>query len=177
MSRVGKRQIEIPAGVDVNVNGSTVTVKGPQGTLTRTFKEEVTVSVANNEITFTPTSETRFAKAYWGTVASHVGNMVEGVSKKFEKKLIIEGIGFRAEIKGRMIEMQLGFSHPVIMEIPEGLEAVSEKGTLTIIGIDKEAVTLFASQVKAKKKPEPYKGKGIRYDGEKIRRKEGKKGA
>ncbi len=177
MSRVGKRQVEIPTGVDVDLQGSTVTVKGPQGTLTRTFTNDVQITITDGLISFTPTSDSRFASAMWGTVASHVTNMVEGVSKKFEKKLIIEGIGFRAEVKGSSIEMQLGFSHPVIMEIPEGISAVSEKGTLTLSGIDKEAVTLFASQIKAKKPPEPYKGKGILYEGEIIRRKEGKKGA
>ena len=175
MSRIGKQEITVPAGTDVQINGSTVMVKGPLGQLERTFNEAVTISLDNGVVTFAPKVETAQARALWGTIASHVKNMVDGVNTKFEKKLIVEGVGYRAEVKGSNLEMQLGFSHPIVMEIPEGVEVVSEKNNISVSGINKELVGLFASKVRLQKKPEPYKGKGIRYADEVIRRKEGKK--
>jgi len=175
MSRIGKQEITVPAGTDVQINGSTVMVKGPLGQLERTFNEAVTISLDNGVVTFAPKVETAQARALWGTIASHVKNMVDGVNTKFEKKLIVEGVGYRAEVKGSSLEMQLGFSHPIVMEIPEGIEVVSEKNNISVSGINKELVGLFASKVRLQKKPEPYKGKGIRYADEVIRRKEGKK--
>ena len=175
MSRIGKQELQVPAGTDVQVNGSTVKVKGPQGELERTFNDVVTISLDNGVVTFAPKEDTPLGRALWGTTASHVKNMIDGVTTKFQKQLIIEGVGFRAEVKGSTLVMQLGFSHPVEMEIPATLDVSMEKQTMTIAGIDKELVGQFASQVRLKKKPEPYKGKGIRYSDEVIRRKEGKK--
>ncbi len=175
MSRIGKQQMTVPAGTEVKIDGPTVSVKGPLGELTRTFRDEVTIALEDGVVTFEPKRNTTFAKAMWGTIASHVGNMIDGVNKKFEKQLIVEGVGFRAEVKGSQLVMQLGFSHPVEMEIPSDLEVTSEKNVITISGINKESVGSFASRVRLKKKPEPYKGKGIRYSDEVIRRKEGKK--
>lgn len=175
MSRIGKQQITVPAGTDVTINGSTVMVKGPLGELSREFRSEIAIALNDGVVSFTMTEDTKLSRALWGTVASHVKNMIDGVNKKFEKQLIVEGVGYRAEVKGSDLVMQLGFSHPVVMEIPEKLDVVSEKNVVTISGIDKEQVGAFASTVRLKKKPEPYKGKGIRYSDEIIRRKEGKK--
>jgi len=175
MSRIGKQVITVPAGTDVQINGSTVKVKGSLGELERTFNDLVTISLDNGAVTFAPKEETAQARALWGTTASHVKNMIDGVNTKFQKQLIVEGVGYRAEVKGSNLEMQLGFSHPVVMEVPAGIEVISEKNNITVSGIDKELVGLFASKVRLQKKPEPYKGKGIRYADEIIRRKEGKK--
>ena len=121
--------------------------------------------------------DTVFSRALVGTYASHLINMITGVTEGFAKKLIVEGVGFRSEVKGNELHMSLGFSHPVVMEIPKGLTATAEKNIITVTGIDKESTNQFAAQIRAKKKPEPYKGKGIRYEGEIIRRKQGKKSA
>ena len=177
MSRVGKQIIEIPAGTEVSVNGTEVTVKSSKGELKRTFRDEVEVKVEDGKVTFEQKKDTPFSKAMWGTVASHVSNMVQGVNEGFEKQLIVEGIGYKADVSGNVIKMALGFSHPIEMEIPEGLEVTSEKNVITVKGMDKEKVGLFASTIRLKKKPEPYKRKGIRYSDETIIRKEGKKAA
>ncbi len=175
MSRIGKQVIQIPAGTTVSVEGSTVSVTGALGELSRTFRDEVSISVADDQITFEPKNNTPFGRAMWGTVASHVKNMVDGVTTKFQKVLIVEGVGFRSDVKGNELVLNVGFSHPVEMSIPEGLEVTAEKNVITISGINKELVGLFANQVRSKKKPEPYKGKGIRYQDEIIKRKQGKK--
>ena len=175
MSRIGKQELQVPNGTTVNIDGTTVTVKGPHGELTRTFKEHVAITEKDGQMTFAPVENTPFARAMWGTVASHVKNMIDGVNEKFKKELIVEGVGYRAAVKGNTLELLVGFSHPVNMEIPEGLEVTEEKNKITVMGIDKEQVGLFASKVRLTKKPEPYKGKGIRYSDETIRRKEGKK--
>jgi len=176
MSRVGKQIVEIPQGVEVTLSGKTLNVKGPKGTLTRDFKTNlVSIEIKDKEITFVPKNEEIATRALWGTYASHVKNMLEGVTKGYEKKLEIEGVGYRAEITGKDIKMLLGFSHPVMMTIPENVSVVVEKNIITVSGIDKEAVGEFAANIRAKKKPEPYKGKGIHYVGEYIRRKQGKK--
>lgn len=176
MSRLGKKTIEIPQGAAVTVDGARVVVKGKNGELSRTFPKTMTVSVADESVTVTPQDETNLEqKALWGTVASHVTNMLEGVTNGFEKKLVIEGVGFKSEVKGTNLVMSLGFSHEIEMAIPEGLTVTAEKNVVTISGIDKELVGQFAADVRSKKKPEPYKGKGIRYEDETIRRKQGKK--
>lgn len=177
MSRLGKKGIDIPSGVEVKVSGTTVAVKGPKGELTRTFRSSVGIEVSDGHITLVPKKKDKQTMSLWGTYTSHVSNMIQGVSEGFEKKLIIEGVGFRAEVSGKDLKLTIGFSHPVSVPIPEGVTVVVEKGDITVSGIDKEAVGQFASDVRSQKKPEPYKGKGIRYVGEVIRRKEGKKAA
>ncbi len=175
MSRIGKKIIELPAGTELNINGTTISVKGSQGELVRTFKDVVEIIKDEEGIKVKPKNETKFARAMWGTVASHISNMVAGVNKKFEKNLIIEGVGYKASVVGKKIVLSVGFSHDVELEIPEGIEVVVEKNNIKVSGIDKEAVGLFASKIRITKKPEPYKGKGIRYENEIIRRKEGKR--
>lgn len=165
----------IPEKTSVEVSGSTVSVKGPLGELSRTFKPAVRIEVKDGEVVTTPVSETLEAKALWGTYASHINNMITGVNKEYERKLVIEGVGYRANMSGNALELSVGYSHPVSLEIPEGIKVSVEKNVITISGIDKEAVGQLAAEVRAKKKPEPYKGKGIRYEDEVIRRKEGKK--
>jgi large subunit ribosomal protein L6 len=175
MSRIGKQIIVIPAGVEVTFKEPTVTVKGPKGTLTRDILDNVEIKIEAAEVTVHPRRNDIKTRALWGTYASHIKNMIHGVVTPFEKKLLIEGVGLKWEVKGKDLNMSLGFSHPVMREIPEGLTVTAEKGTLTIVGIDKEAVGLFANKVRSLKKPEPYKGKGIRYSDEVVRRKQGKK--
>ncbi len=175
MSRIGKQLIAIPEKTEVTVNGGLVTVKGPQGTLTREFKSAVSVEVKEGNVVLAPTKTDLQTAALWGTYASHLSNMIEGVNKLFTKKLIIEGIGYKSDVQGTNLILTIGFSHPVPMAIPTGLKVTVEKGTITISGADKEMVGQFAANVRSNKKPEPYKGKGIRYDGEVVRRKQGKK--
>lgn len=175
MSRVGKNPIIIPEKTEVTQNGSVLTVKGPLGALSRDFRKEVDVVVSSNEIQVSPTKDTIFARALWGTTAAHIRNMVHGVNTLFVKKLIVEGVGFKSAVSGNEIVLNLGFSHPVPLEIPKGLTVTAEKNIITVSGIDKEVVGAFAALMRSKKKPEPYKGKGIRYEKEIVRRKEGKK--
>ena len=178
MSRLAKQPIAIPDGVEVKIDCTLIAVKGKKGELSREFKTDV-ISLKNESqsIVLALVEDTVFSRALIGTYASHLKNMIQGVTEGFEKKLIVEGVGFRSEVKGQELHMQLGFSHPVIMEIPENLNVTAEKNVITVTGIDKEAVSQFAAQIRAKKKPEPYKGKGIRYHDEIIRRKQGKKTA
>jgi large subunit ribosomal protein L6 len=175
MSRIGKQIINIPAGVEVLVSATGVTVKGPKGTLERKVLDNVEVKVENGTVTVHPRRNDIKTRALWGTYASLIKNMVQGVVTPYEKKLLVEGVGFKWEVKGKDLNLSLGFSHPVVKTIPENLTVTAEKNALTIVGIDKEAVGLFANQVRSLKKPEPYKGKGIRYSTEVIRRKQGKK--
>jgi len=178
MSRLSKQPIAIPAGVEATINGLDITVKGPKGELSRVFKTDVvSVTLENNAFVLSLAEDTVFSRALIGTYASHLNNMITGVTDGFQKKLIVEGVGFRSEVKGAELHMSLGFSHPVILSIPSELSATAEKNVITITGIDKESTNQFAAQIRAKKKPEPYKGKGIRYEGEIIRRKQGKKSA
>ncbi len=177
MSRLGKRAIVIPAGTTVSVSAADITVKGKGGTLVRPLHSAVSVKVEGSEVSVNPADKSRLAKALWGTYAAHIRNMVAGVNTPFAKKLQIEGIGYKAELQGKTIKMALGFSHPVLVAIPEGLTVVIEKNIITISGPDKDQVGQFAASVRALKKPEPYKGKGIRYEGERIREKQGKKAA
>jgi len=177
MSRLGKQPITIPAGVDVTIEGGVLTVKGPKGTLTRVMHPAVTIALENGIATVTPNESFPVAAAMWGTFAAHLRNMIHGVTVGFSKKLEIEGVGYRAEMKGRTLALSMGFSHPVDMLVPEGLEAIVEKNVITISGFDNEKLGQFASDVRSIRKPEPYKGKGIRYQGEYVIRKQGKKAA
>lgn len=177
MSRIGKQHITIPAGVEVKFDAHAVRVKGPQGELVRELRDEIAFKVEDGVITSEPRRNDKFSRSLWGTYMSHLQNMTTGVVTPFSKKLLVEGVGMKWEVKGTQLNMSLGFSHPVVKDIPAGLTVVAEKGALTITGIDKELVGLFANQVRSLKKPEPYKGKGIRYSDEVIRRKQGKKSA
>lgn len=175
MSRIGKKPIKIPEKVEVIKEGEIIKVKGPLGELSRIFKKDIEVDIKDDLIILKPKKITRETSALWGTYASHLQNMIKGVTNGFTKKLIIEGIGFRAQAEGTKLVLSLGLSHPVKVEIPEGLKIAVEKNLIIISGIDKEKVGKFSAEVRALKKPEPYKGKGIRYEDEIIRRKAGKK--
>ena len=176
MSRLAKKPTAIPQGVEVTFSDCTLFTKGPKGNLSVSVDPRITVEVKDNEVHFIVKAKNDLeALALWGTYAAHLRNMIEGVTKGYTKKLEVEGVGFKWEVKGKDIVMALGFSHPVIVAIPEGIQAITEKLTMTITGIDKEKVGQFAAQVRNYKKPEPYKGKGIHYVGEYIRRKQGKK--
>ncbi len=177
MSRIGKKAIEIPSGVEVKFQDGVLSVKGAKGELRMRVHELVDIKIEGSEAKVEPKDDSKFANALWGTFASHLKNMIQGVTEGFSKKLLVEGVGFRVEQKGNKIEMKLGFSHPVEVEIPEDLtvEVDSKENSITISGIDKQRVGQFAAEIRAIKKPEPYKGKGIRYDGEQILRKEGKR--
>jgi large subunit ribosomal protein L6 len=177
MSRVGKQIITVPAGVEVTITPTEVRVKGSKGELVKAVREEVIIKLEDGKITSEPRRNDKASKSLWGTYMSLIKAMVAGVETPFVKKLIVEGVGFKWEVKGDVLHMSLGFSHPVTLKIPQGITVEAVKSELTITGINKELVTLFAMQVKKNKKPEPYKGKGIRYAGEVIRRKEGKKSA
>ncbi len=177
MSRLAKKPIQIPEKTDVKYAAGVVTVKGPLGTLTKSFRPNVNIVIEGGNIVLTPNGNSIATRAMIGTYAAHLRNMMNGVNKAYEKKLIVEGIGFKADVKGKDLAMSLGFSHPVVMPIPADIAVKSEKNTITISGIDTEKVGQFAADVRSKKKPEPYLGKGIRYSDEVIRRKQGKKAA
>jgi len=178
MSRIGKKEIIIPEKTEVIINGSAVTVKGKEGDLSRTFnKNNISIEVVDGTVKLLPVKDTLENKALWGTYASHIINMIAGVNKPYEKRLVIEGIGYKADVTPTEITLKVGFSHLVKLPIPKGLKVTSEKGVVSISGIDKELVGSFSASVKSVKKPEPYKGKGIRFENEVIRRKEGKKTA
>lgn len=175
MSRIGKKIIILPEKTEIRVSDNIVMVKGPLGELSRALHPVLEVKINGNEVTVHPRKITLESRALWGTYASHITNMISGVNKLFEKKLILEGIGFKSEVKGNKVVLALGFSHPVEIPITEGLKVVAEKNIIIISGPNKEEVGQFASRLRALKKPEPYKGKGMRYSDEVIRRKQGKK--
>lgn len=175
MSRIGKQIIAVPEKTEVIIEGVKITVKGPLGELKREFRDVIKISKTDKGIKVEPKDDTDFAKIMWGTVASHIKNMIMGVNEKFVKKLIIEGVGYRATVAGKNLNLTVGFSHDVNLEIPEDIEVEVEKSDIKVSGINKETVGSFASKIRLTKKPEPYKGKGIRYHDEIIRRKEGKK--
>jgi large subunit ribosomal protein L6 len=177
MSRLAKKPIIAPEKTEIAISGSLVTVKGPLGTLAREFPAAVKFTQEGKEMWVTLVSSDRDDRPLLGTAVAHVKNMIAGVNKAYEKKLLIEGVGFKADAQGPKLNMALGFSHPVVVEVPKDLKVTTEKGSITISGIDKELVGQFAASVRALKKPEPYKGKGIRYSDEVIRRKQGKKTA
>lgn len=175
MSRLAKKPIVIPEGVEITLGGASVTVKGSAGTLTRLLPPVISVVNKDHTLEVTPQNSALTTKMLLGTTVAHLRNMIKGSQSPFVKKLIIEGVGFKAEVKGAEIVLSLGFSHQVRVPIPAHLKVTSEKGVMTIAGTDIEAVGAFAAEVRTLKKPEPYKGKGIRYDTEVIRRKQGKK--
>ena len=177
MSRIGKIPVAIPAGVDVKLEGSTLTVKGPKGELTHQIPEQITVTLAENEVVVTRNGEDRLPRSLHGLTRTLISNMVIGVTAGFEKKLEIVGTGYRVAAKGQGIELALGFSHPVVVEPPAGITLAVEGTTkITVSGISKQQVGEVAANIRKIRKPEPYKGKGIRYAGEHVRRKVGKAG-
>ena len=179
MSRIGRKPVVLPAGVEVTVDGNNVvTVKGPKGQLQEQVSNLIKVEVKENEVVFSRESDDREERAQHGLARTLVNNMVIGVTQGYEKKLQLVGVGYRAEKKGNKLVMGLGFSHPVEMEDPEGITTeVPDATTVVVKGINKEVVGNYAANIRAWRRPEPYKGKGIKYDGEYIRRKEGKAGA
>ena len=175
MSRIGKQEIAIPGGVKVTQAGGVVTVSGPKGTLSKIFRDDITIVIGPRVVNLNIKRNDKFSKSLWGTYASHIKNMIKGVQEPYQKKLILEGVGFKSEVKGKNFNFALGFSHSVIVPIPESITATAEKNVITISGVDKELVGSFTAAIRALKKPEPYKGKGMRYEAEVIRRKQGKK--
>ncbi len=176
MSRIGKKPVPLPKGVTASVSGKTVSVKGPKGELKVTLVPEVDASVGADGIAVTPRKDMERAAAMWGMSRTLVNNLVVGVTTGFTTKLEIQGVGYRAQVAGKNLNLQLGFSHDVAYPIPAGITITAEKPTmLTVAGIDKQLVGQVAAEIRAYRKPEPYKGKGVRYEGEYVRRKEGKK--
>lgn len=177
MSRLGKKPIMLPKGTEVTISGESFSVKGSGGTITRKIHPLISVSLspAKDSVILSPKKENPEAAVLWGTWASHIFNMIEGVNKPFEKRLVIEGIGYKADIKGTDMIFSVGLSHQVTVKIPAGIKVVSDKNGILVSGIDIEAVGDFAARIRAVKKPEPYKGKGIHYSMEVVRRKQGKK--
>ena len=175
MSRIGNLPVAIPSGVEVTVEGQTVTVKGAKGELTRTFHDLMTIAVEGETVVVTRPDDSREAKSLHGLTRTLIANMVEGVSKGFTKKLELVGVGYRAALKGTDLEIQLGYSHPVVVKAPEGIAfEVPSQTEIIVSGISKEKVGQVAADIRKWRKPEPYKGKGIRYEGEYVRRKLGK---
>ena len=175
MSRLGKKPIILPSGVTAAFVGGVLTMKGPKGEIARTFTDDIVITLSEKEVTLVPARESNYTRALWGTYAAHLYNMIQGVTEGFTKKLEIEGVGYRAELKGNALALSVGFSHSLLIAIPEGLTVTVEKNVVTVSGIDKEAVGQFAATVRLQKPPEPYKGKGIHYQGEYILRKQGKR--
>ena len=176
MSRIGKKAVAVPSGVTVTIDGQTVTVKGPKGQLAWTVAEEIEVKQEGAELVLSKRADTTRAQAMWGLSRTLVNNMVVGVTQGFEQTLELVGVGYRAAMKGNALSMQLGFSHDVDVAPPAGVTFATPKQTeIKISGIDKQIVGEIASQIRRLRPPEPYKGKGVRYAGEKVRRKEGKK--
>ncbi len=175
MSRIGKMPVAIPAGVEVKVDGNTVTVKGSKGELTRTFNEMMNIKVDGDQVVVERPDDSREAKSFHGLTRTLIANMIEGVSNGFSKKLELVGVGYRAALKGKDLEIQLGYSHPVVIPAPENISfEVPSQTEIVVNGISKEQVGQVAANIRAWRKPEPYKGKGIRYEGEYVRRKLGK---
>jgi large subunit ribosomal protein L6 len=176
MSRTGKKPVAPVSGVTVTINGRTVSAKGPKGELSIELMDAVNAEQGADGVSITPANDTKFARAAWGTTRALIQNMVTGVSTGFEKKLAIQGVGYRAAMQGKDIKLSLGFSHEVIYQAPQGITlAVPAPTEIVITGIDKQQVGQVAANIRAWRKPEPYKGKGVRYLGEQVFRKEGKK--
>ncbi len=176
MSRIGKKSVAIPSGVTAKIESKTLTVKGPKGTLSMGLVDDIAYAVENDEISIKPANDSRKARDFWGMQRTLVSNLVEGVTEGYTKVLEINGVGYRAQAQGRKLKLQLGYSHDVDLDVPEGVEVKTpDQTTIEISGIDKQAVGQFAAEVRSWRKPEPYKGKGIKYRGEYIFRKEGKK--
>lgn len=177
MSRIGKQPIQVPDKVQVSIEDGIVTAKGPKGELSVEVSDLLKVKQEDNQILVEVAKKSSRTPALWGLYRSLISNLVNGVSEGFEKKLQIEGVGYRAETQGKKVTLHLGYSHPIEMDIPEGIEVSVEKSTITISGADRQLVGQFAADIRSKRKPEPYKGKGIRYEGEHVRRKAGKRAA
>ena len=178
MSKIGKKPIEVPSGVTVEVaDDNKVKVKGSKGELESVFSAKIKIEVKDNQVLLKPIKDSNDLYALWGLTRALVANMIEGVSKGFEKKLEIQGVGYKVALKGDKLDMALGFSHPVEVKCPEGIKFEVEKNIITILGINKQAVGQTAANIRAFKKPEPYKGKGIRYVGEQVKLRVGKKAA
>ena len=176
MSRIGKRPVAIPSGVTANIDGKTLSVKGPKGTLTMGLSDLIDYKVEDEGISVQPANDTQKARAFWGMQRTMVSNLVEGVTEGFSKTLQISGVGYRASTQGKKLKLQLGYSHDVDLDVPEGLDVKTpDQTTIIVSGIDKQKVGQFAAEIRRWRKPEPYKGKGIKYQGEYIFRKEGKK--
>ena len=176
MSRIGKKPVAIPAGVTANLDGDQISVKGPKGTLSMPKADLISYELIDGGVSVQPANDTKRARAFWGMQRTLVQNLMTGVTQGFSKKLVITGVGYRAAAQGKKLKLQLGYSHDVDMEVPEGLEVKTpDPTTVEISGADKQAVGQFAAEIRRWRKPEPYKGKGIKYDGEFIFRKEGKK--
>ncbi|ALR19161.1 MULTISPECIES: 50S ribosomal protein L6 [Sphingobium] len=176
MSRIGKKPVAIPAGVTATIEGGQLSVKGPKGTLAMPLREEISYTLENDGISVQPANKTKAARAFWGMQRTLVQNLITGVTEGFSKKLLITGVGYRANAQGKNLKLQLGYSHDVDFPVPEGIEIKTpDNTTVEISGIDKQKVGQVAAEIRRWRKPEPYKGKGIKYDGEFIFRKEGKK--
>jgi len=175
MSRIGKKPIQIPEGVEVKIEGKKIIVKGPGGELNKEFPSEIKVEVKDGRILVLPQIETKRTNALWGLTRALIANMVKGITEGYEKKLEIEGLGFRANLEGDNLVLKVGFTHPVKLKAPEGIKFLVEKNVITISGADKQSVGEIAAKIRRVQPPEPYKGKGIRYAGEVIRKKVGKK--
>ena len=176
MSKIGKKPIDIPAGITISISDKNeVVVKGPKGELADKFNSRIIIEQKENQIFLSPKNNTKKNFALWGLSRMLIANMIEGVSKGYEKKLEIQGVGYKVIQKGKNLDLSLGFSHIINFEAPEGIEFQVEKNIITVSGIDKQLVGQVAANIRSKKKPEPYKGKGIRYQGEHVRRKVGKK--
>ncbi|MBW8782000.1 MAG: 50S ribosomal protein L6 [Verrucomicrobia bacterium] len=175
MSRVGKVPVPIPDKVKVDIKGHTVSVEGPKGKVSKTFAPVVTISLADKKVTVAPMDDSRFSRAMFGTVRSVIAGMVKGASEGFVKDLEIQGVGFKANLKGKQLDLALGYSHPILFDIPEGIKiTVVDQTKVKIEGADKQLVGAVTSAIRAFYPPEPYKGKGVRIVGERVRRKEGK---
>ena len=176
MSRIGKKAVAVPSGVTANVEGQTIKVKGPKGALQLVLNDDVAAKMDKDAIQIDPRSQTKRARSQWGTARTLVNNLMTGVTKGFEEKLEITGVGYRAAVQGKNLQLQLGYSHDVVFAIPEGITIVAPKPTeITITGSDKQRVGQVAADIRDFRPPEPYKGKGVKYAGEYIFRKEGKK--
>lgn len=176
MSKIGKRPIDIPEGITVNVGDKNkVTVKGPKGDLEASFNPEINIEVKDAEVIVSPKRDSRKLYAFWGLTRNLIANMIEGTGKGYEKKLELQGVGYKVAMKGNDLDLSLGFSHPVLFVAPQGIKFGVEKNIITISGIEKQLVGQVAADIRKIRKPEPYKGKGIRYVGEQVRRKAGKK--
>ena len=176
MSRIGKKAVPIPAGVTANIADGLLSVRGPKGTLSLKLADDIAYAVENDGVSVQPANDTKRARAFWGMQRTLVQNLVTGVTEGFTKKLLITGVGYRAAAQGRNLRLQLGYSHDVNIDVPEGIDVKTpDATTVEISGADKQRVGQLAAEIRRWRKPEPYKGKGIKYDGEFIFRKEGKK--
>ena len=176
MSRIGKKPVAIPGGVTATIENGTLNVKGPKGTLSMGLSDLIDYKIEDGQIAVKPANDGKQARSYWGIQRTLVSNLVEGVTEGFTKVLEISGVGYRAQAQGKKLKLQLGYSHDVDLDVPEGLEVKTpDQTTVEISGIDKQAVGQFAAEIRRWRKPEPYKGKGIKYRGEYVFRKEGKK--